>query len=84
MNFASLGASVTNTCTFLKMLSKLKYIWAITTQLAVLLCALVYRQRPPVPANLSSGEDESVAQVVISVEFSVVECLFETGNQELG
>lgn len=48
---------------------------------SVLLCT---HKRSPVPANLSSGEDKSVAQVVISVEFSVVERLFKTGNQELG
>ncbi len=34
----------------------------------------------PVPANLSSGEDESVAQLIVSVEFGVVECLLKTGN----
>lgn len=48
---------------------------------SILLCT---HKRSPVPANLSSGEDKSVAQVVISVEFSVVERLLKTGNQELG
>lgn len=36
-----------------------------------------------VPADLSCGEDESVAQAVVSVDFSIVECLRETSNQEL-
>lgn len=40
-------------------------------------------ERSPVPADLSCGEDESVAQAVVSVDFSIVECLFKTSNQEL-
>lgn len=35
------------------------------------------------PANLSCGEDESVTQIVISVDFSVAERLLKTCNQEL-
>lgn len=36
------------------------------------------------PANLSCGEDESVTQLIISVDLGVVECLLKTSNQELG
>lgn len=52
----------------------------ITTQLKVLFSI---DKKSPVPANLSSGEDQSVAQVIISSELSIVKCLFKTGNQEL-
>lgn len=36
-----------------------------------------------VPADLPRGEDESAAQLVVSVDFGIVECLIETGDQEL-
>lgn len=40
-------------------------------------------ERSPVPADLPCGEDESVAQAVVSVDFSFVERLLKTSNQEL-
>lgn len=36
-----------------------------------------------VPADLPCGEDESAAQLVVSLDFGGVERLVETGDQEL-
>lgn len=36
-----------------------------------------------VPADLPRGEDESAAQLVVPVDLGVVQCLVETGDQEL-
>lgn len=40
-------------------------------------------EQSPVPADLSCGEDESLAQAVVIASFSIVECLLKMSNQKL-